>query len=132
MRQSLAVIPLTPPPPPAPSPLTSEVAVSDDKTVAILSYITIIGFIVAVVLHGNKKTALGTFHLRQALGLWLTAIVCWVVLMFIPVIGWVMTPFVMLGIFVLAVIGFIGAASGKMKPIPLLGDKYQRWFNNTF
>ena len=123
----------TPPPPPAPpTALASEVPVTDDKTVAILSYITIVGFIVAVVLHGNKKTPLGTFHLRQALGLWITAIACWVVLMIIPVIGWIMIPFVMLGIFVLAVIGFIGAASGKMKPIPILGDKYQQWFNNTF
>ena len=123
----------TPPPPPAPpTSLATETPVTDDKTVAILSYITIVGFIVAVVLHGNKKTALGTFHLRQALGLWITAIACWVVLMIIPVIGWIMIPFVMLGIFVLAVIGFIGAASGKMKPIPILGDKYQQWFNNTF
>lgn len=120
------------PPPAPPSALPSEVPASDDKTVAILSYITIIGFIVAVVLHGNKKTPLGTFHLRQALGLWITGIACWVVLMIIPVIGWIMIPFVMLGIFVLAVIGFIGAASGQKKPIPLLGDKYQKWFGNTF
>ncbi|MEO6001722.1 MAG: hypothetical protein ABIZ04_22045 [Opitutus sp.] len=122
----------TPPPPAPPTALASETPVTDDKTVAILSYITIVGFIVAVVLHGNKKTPLGTFHLRQALGLWITAIACWVVLMIIPVIGWIMIPFVMLGIFVLAVIGFIGAASGKMKAIPILGDKYQQWFNNTF
>ena len=49
------------PPPAAP--------VKEDSTVAILSYITIIGFIVAIILHGNKKTSLGSFHLRQALGL---------------------------------------------------------------
>ena len=61
----------TPPPPPS---LASEVPVSEDKTVAILSYVTFIGFIVAVILHGNKKTRLGSFHLRQALGLWITAI----------------------------------------------------------
>lgn len=121
----------TPPPQPPPA-IAPDVPAAEDKTVAILSYITIIGFIVAVVLHGNKKTALGTFHLRQALGLWITAIACWVVLMIIPVVGWIAIPFVMLGIFVLAVIGFIGAASGQMKPIPLLGEKYQKWFGNTF
>jgi hypothetical protein len=38
----------------------------------------------------------------------------------------------MLGLFVLVVIGFIAAASGQMKPVPLLGDKYQKWFANTF
>lgn len=118
-------------PPPAPA-ATADVVAGDDKTVAILSYITVIGFIIAVVMHGNKKTKLGTFHLRQALGLWITGIACWVVLMVIPVIGWIAMPFVMLGLFVLAIIGFIGAASGQMKPVPLLGEKYQKWFGNTF
>lgn len=122
----------TPPPAPAPVPPASTAVSTDDKTVAILSYITLIGFIVAVVMHGSKKTKLGTFHLRQALGLWITGIVCWIGLMVIPVIGWIALPFVMLGLFVLVVIGFIAAASGQMKPVPLLGDKYQKWFANTF
>ena len=47
-------------------------AVPEDKTVAILAYITLIGFIIAIVLHGQKKTALGAFHLRQMLGIFLT------------------------------------------------------------
>ena len=36
-------------PPPAPS-------AKEDTTVALLAYITIIGFIIAIVMHGNKKT----------------------------------------------------------------------------
>jgi uncharacterized membrane protein len=119
-------------PPPPPPPLTNEVPASEDKTVAILSYVTFIGFIVAVILHGNNKTRLGAFHLRQALGLWITAIACWVILPMIPVIGWIALPFVTLGIFILAVIGLIAAANGQMKPVPLLGDKYEKWFAGTF
>jgi uncharacterized membrane protein len=122
----------TPPPPPPPPSFTPEVSASEDKTVAILSYLTFIGFIVAVVLHGSKKTKLGTFHLRQALGLWITAIACWVVLGIIPVIGWIAIPFVSLAVFVLAVIGLIAAASGQFKPVPLLGEQYQKWFSSTF
>lgn len=42
---------------------------AEDRTVAILTYLTIIGFIIAIVIHSSKKTALGSFHLRQGLGL---------------------------------------------------------------
>lgn len=37
---------------------------TEDRTVAILAYITIIGFIIAIVMHSSKKTAIGTYHLR--------------------------------------------------------------------
>ncbi|HWL16094.1 MAG TPA: DUF4870 domain-containing protein [Opitutus sp.] len=128
------------PPAPIPDPVpaaatTTEVVVSEDKTVAIVSYLTLIGFIVAVVLHGNKKTKLGAYHLRQSLGLMITFIGLWIVnmiLAFIPVIGWILIPIVWLGMFVLWLIGLINAAGGKMKPVPVLGDYYQKWFASTF
>ena len=106
--------------------------VTEDRTVAILAYITIIGFIIAIVMHGSKKTPLGSFHLRQALGLFITAFCCWLVLLMIPVVGWILIPFVMLGILVLAIMGLIAAAGGQLKPVPLLGDKYSKWFANAF
>lgn len=105
---------------------------TEDKTVAILSYVTLIGFIIAVILHSSKKTRLGAFHLRQSLGLWITAIACWVVCSIIPVIGWIAIPFVTLGVLILAVIGLIAAANGQLKPVPLLGDKYEKWFAGAF
>jgi uncharacterized membrane protein len=119
----------TTPETPAPA---APAATTEDRTVAILCYITIIGFIVAIVMHGSKKTALGSFHLRQALGLFITGIVCWIGLILIPVVGWICLPFAMLGLFVLVIMGLIAAASGQQKPVPLLGEKYQKWFANTF
>ena len=122
-------------PPPTPPGLSSEVPVSEDKTVAILSYLTLIGFIVAIVLHGNKKTALGTYHLRQALGLLLTAIACWilnVVLAFIPIIGWLTIMALWLGLFALWLMGLIAAANGQRKPVPVLGEHFQKWFGSAF
>ena len=112
------------PPPAAP--------VKEDSTVAILSYITIIGFIVAIVLHGNKKTALGSFHLRQALGLFITAFLGGIVLALVPVVGWMLLPFFWLAILVMAVMGIVAAASGQQKPLPVLGSKYQQWFGGAF
>ena len=122
-------------PPPTPPGLSSEAPVSEDKTVAILSYLTLIGFIVAIVLHGNKKTALGTYHLRQALGLLLTAIACWilnVVLAFIPIIGWLTIMALWLGLFALWLMGLIAAANGQRKPVPVLGEHFQKWFGSAF
>jgi uncharacterized membrane protein len=111
--------PSSPAEPPAPPPP----AANEDKTVAILSYITLIGFIAAIVIHSNKKTQLGAFHLRQTLGLFLTSL-----LGIIPFLGWL----VLLFVFVLWIIGLISAIKGEMKPVPLLGPLYQKWFGNAF
>lgn len=115
--------------PPSPS---SAAAAAEDKTVAIVSYLTIIGFIIAIIMHSSKKTLLGAFHLRQALGLFVTGFVGWIVLMIIPVLGWILLPFYMLAILVLVIIGLIGAINGQMKPVPVLGQQYQKWFGGAF
>ena len=94
-----------------------------------------IGFIAAIIMHGNKKTALGSFHLRQALGLFLTGLVLWpvnIVLAFIPILGWLCILGIMFGLIALWIMGLIAAASGKLTPVPLLGDKYQKWFSSAF
>lgn len=112
----------TPPPAStAPSPLAT--SATEDKTVAILSYITLFGFIAAIIIHSNKKTQLGAFHLRQMLGLFLTGI-----LMIIPFLN------ILVGICLLVfwIMGLISAVKGEMKPIPLVGAMYQKWFGNAF
>ena len=50
----------------------------DAKTIAWVSYLTIIGWIIAFVSYGNlnPKTSLATFHLRQSLGLILLGVAC--------------------------------------------------------
>jgi uncharacterized membrane protein len=119
-------IPSAPPPPPTPA-----VASNEDKTVAILSYITIIGFIVAIVMHGNKKTKLGTFHLRQALGIVITG-VCLGFIGIIPILGWLVLIVGMIVLFIVWLMGLIAAASGEMKPAPILGPYFQKWFGTAF
>jgi uncharacterized membrane protein len=132
------------PPPSSPSSIPPQ-ATGEDKTVAIVSYLTLIGFIVAVILHSSKKTALGTFHLRQTLGLFLTAIVSmmalWIVffiIAFIPIVHFILilAPLVSLclwvAFFVLWLMGLISAINGQQKPMPILGETYQKWFGNAF
>lgn len=111
------------------------VIVGEDRTVAILGYLTIIGFIVALVLHGSKKTALGTYHLRQCLGLILTFLALGVVgfiMAFIPFVGWLVMMALWLGLLVLWVVGLIAAANGQTKPVPVLGEHFQKWFAGAF
>lgn len=122
-----------PPPPPAAEPVQPTAA--EDKTVAILAYLTLIGFVVAIVLHSSKKTKLGSYHLRQALGLLVTGVAAWVVnivLAFIPILGWLAIICIWLGLFALWLMGLIAAASGQMKPVPVLGANYQKWFGTAF
>lgn len=122
-------------PPPEPTPQTpvaaTPVVVNEDKTVAIVAYLTLIGFIVAVVLHGQKKTRLGAFHLRQSLGIMLTFIAGSVIAV-IPILGWLVWFVVMIGGFVLWVFGLVNAASGKIQPVPVLGKHYEKWFGSAF
>lgn len=93
---------------------------SEDKTIAIVSYITFIGWIIALILHSNQKTTLGTFHLRQSLGLYITGMILW----WIPVIGWILN----IVVFVFWLIGLINAIQGEAKPVPIVGVIYQDLF----
>ena len=117
--------PPTPPVPPA----------GEDKTVAILSYITLFGFIAAIIIHSSKKTQLGAYHLRQALGIfltWIGVVVCDFVLIFIPILGWLAIVALWISVLVMVVMGLVSAVKGEMKPVPVLGLNYQKWFGNAF
>lgn len=90
------------------------------KTVAILSYITIIGWIIALIMNHNKKTSLGSFHIRQALIIMLTNLV----LIWIPFIGRILNII----IFVFWIIGLVYAIQEKEKLVPIIGQYAQEWF----
>jgi len=104
---------------------------AEDRTVAILSYVTLIGFIAAIVIHQNRKTELGAFHLRQMLGLVVTGLVGGVCAV-VPILGWIVWFLVIIGVFVLWIIGLLSALKGDMRPVPILGAHYQRWFAGAF
>ena len=95
----------------------------------------LIGFIVAVIIHGTKKTRLGAYHLRQSLGLMLTAIAvafAVAIMAFLPIIGWLAGMAAWIGLLVLWVMGLLAAINGEQKPVPVLGVHFQKWFGNAF
>ena len=85
------------------------------KGTDIVSYITIVGWIIAL-LCGTREES--KFHLNQSLVLILANIIWGVigrVLAFIPIIGWLAIPIGYLIIFVLWVMGLVYALQGQEK-----------------
>lgn len=99
----------------------------DGKTRGIVSYITLIGWIIALVTNTDKDR-LASFHIRQSLGIMLTAVVVQIVLMLIPFIGWILLPVAGILFLVMWIFGLISAVNGEEKPLPVVGPLYQDWF----
>lgn len=102
----------------------------DSKTMGIVAYLTLIGWIVALILNQTPKYSSVSFHIRQMLGIILTGIVFSFVGI-IPFIGWIISWVGWIFVFVLWIIGFIGALNDEQKVVPVLGEKYQEIFNGV-
>lgn len=100
--------------------------VKEGKTAAIIAYITIFGTLVAFIMNSNKKNSFTSFHIRQMIGLFLISMINKYLIydMLGSTIGWVVGAF----LFVLWVIGFIGAIQGEEKQVPVVGEYFQKWF----
>jgi len=121
--------PSTPSPennPAEPSPAPAASSGYDPKIIGIVAYITIIGWIVALIMN-NPKSPFASFHIRQSLGIMLLFLVSGIV-MIIPILGWIVGLVGYITAFVLWIIGLIGSIQGNEKTVPLIGDKAQEWF----
>jgi len=99
--------------------------VEEGKTTAIISYITIIGTVIAIIMNNTSKNSFAQFHIRQMLGLNIISLINGFVLAkFIGVASTVIS----VGLFGLWIIAFIGVVQGEEKKIPVLGDYFQDWF----
>src|SRR5690606_29369789 len=103
-----------------------ETTTDNGKTVAIIAYVTLIGWIVALVMNNGNKTALGSFHVRQSLGIMCIGVVLAIGTGFLGI--WILSTIVNLAIIVFWLLGFISAVQGEMKPVPVLGEQFQEWF----
>ena len=103
--------------------------VKEGKTTAIISYITWIGTIVAFIMNNDKKNSFAAFHIRQMIGLSLLSLAN--VFIINQLLGAMITGAISIALFVLWIIGLIGAIQGEEKKIPLLGDLFQEWFKSV-
>ena len=114
---------------PTPAPATSGM---DGKSIAIISYFTWIGWIIALVLHSSNKSQIGAFHLRQTLALMILGILAYIVqimLIFVPFLGWAIICIIWIGLLVLWILGLIAAVNGQEKPMPVIGPLAQNIFS---
>ena len=102
---------------------------TDGKTIGLIAYLSLIGLIIAFVMHGNNKTEFGAYHIRQMLGICLVSFGLVIVTQVIGISMLVWAAQVIS--FVLWVLGIIGAAQGEMKPVPVLGERFQEWFKGV-
>ena len=93
---------------------------SDGKNIAIIAHLTLIGWVIALIMNSNNKTEIGSFYIRQMLGLMIIAfITSW-----IPILNFL----VFIVLFVAWIMSLIGAFGGEKKTTFLFGNQFQEWF----
>jgi uncharacterized membrane protein len=98
------------------------------KTAAITSYILGIGVFIAMSMNSEEKNEFASFHIRQGLGITLTFISLGLIIsnfdsLMISAPMWIFVS-------VLWSYGIFSAIKGESKPIPLLGEYFQKWLKN--
>ena len=104
----------------------------DRKTLSIVSYITLIGWLVAYFQYKHKpKDPLVNYHLRQSLGIAILSILVsvgiTVVVRMMPAL-WVLT-YAQLAVLLLWILGILNAANEKMQPVPVVGPMFENKFS---
>lgn len=105
-----------------------------NKTMAIVAYITLIGWIIAYLefKKSTEKSRLVNYHLGQSLGIIITSIVLsiasGIVLAIIPSLSFI---FYIAGLipFLLMLLGIITANNEVEKPVPVIGKLFEGKFN---
>ncbi|CAM4097344.1 DUF4870 domain-containing protein [Flavobacterium antarcticum] len=98
----------------------------EGKKIATISYITIIGTIIAFTMNSEKKNDFAAFHIRQALGIFITFFAFGYIIGYFN--SWMITSAFWVFIFVLWMYGFLGALEGKKRLVPIVGPLYQKLF----
>ncbi|MGA9639070.1 DUF4870 domain-containing protein [Flavobacterium sp.] len=101
----------------------------ESKNIAIISYFTIIGAVIALFMNNDKKSAFASFHIRQALGIFLSFFLIGYFIGYFD--SWTISSAFYLFYFILWIYGFMSALQGEMKSIPLLGEQFQKIFKNV-
>lgn len=98
------------------------------KTTAVISYILLVGVLIALSINSDDKNKFVSFHIRQALGLTISFIGIGLI------ISNFNTPHIILPFWICFAIlfsyGVITALKGQTIPIPVIGDWFQKFFKN--
>lgn len=101
----------------------------DGKSIAIISYLTFIGLIIALLLNSQNKISFAAYHIRQSIGLMLTALVSSFINL-LPIVGWLLYIPILVVLMIMWFRGLMNAINHKEQPLPFLGERYSDWFKN--
>ncbi len=105
-----------------------ENTVEEGKIAAITSYVLVVGVLIAMSMNSESKNSFASFHIRQALGISLTFISLGLIIsnfdsLMISAPMWI-------SVSILWSYGIYSAINGTTKPLPLLGNYFQKWFKS--
>lgn len=104
------------------------------KTISIIAYITIFGWIIAYLQNksSDKKSELASYHLGQGLGIFIFSVVLNIALIIIvnivPSLATVLSLLSLIPL-ILLIFGVITANNEAMKPVPVIGKFFEGKFN---
>lgn len=101
--------------------LQSESELEQEKLFCVISYLTIVGWLIALIYYGRHKGSCTRFHLKQSIGLIITCSI----FAFIPLIGWVLNVFLV----VCWLIAIVHLFAGRNFLVPIVGNFYQEHFD---
>lgn len=102
--------------------------VEEGKNIVIISHITIIGTIIALIMNNDIKNPFASFYIRQTLGIFLLFFALGYPVGLFD--SWMISSSLYIFIFILWAYSFISALQGQMNLIPILGAFFQKFFKN--
>ena len=102
--------------------------IEQGKQTAIVSYLTFIGTIIAILMNNENKNTFASFHIRQSLGIFISWFALGYFVSYFD--NWGVSSGFYLFIFILWIYGFVGAIQGEQKLVPIVGEFYQKLFKN--
>ena len=102
----------------------------NNKTLSIVSYITLIGWLIAFFAGKEKADDLLKYHLKQGFGLFIVGaifnVLCMIIVSIVPALAFL--TYIGYAFFVLAIIGIINASNEVKKPLPIIGKMFEDKF----
>ena len=97
-----------------------------ENAAAALAYVTIIPAIIFLIVEPYNRSSLVRFHAWQCIFLSIAAFAIHTILVIIPVIGWIILPFVSIAILIIWIIALLKALKGERFHLPFIGKFAER------
>ncbi|SHJ67317.1 hypothetical protein [Pseudozobellia thermophila] len=100
----------------------NQTTINQGKTIAIISYITFIGLIVAYIMNSDKQNAFAKFHIGQSLRIVIAGLANSVLSWFLPSALGIISTIIGFLLLALMIMGIVNAVNGKAEPLPVIGS----------